>query len=234
MSEFNILDCFDDNIDNIDLTKNYIYVLQLIEDRYYVGKSCNILRRIEEHFTGNGAIYTKKYKPLKVIEVEEEKSIDDERIKTLSIMKKYGWEKVRGYCWCSIELLKPPKVNNKKRKHIYKIVEKNEQDIILEKLYCKDNKDIIEIGKELNKTAGQIAYRLVLLDIIERRQQARGYFEYINSDMYKNICKKTNEKRSEKRIKNKNSMKDDIKEIKLDILDIKNKIRELILASKKS
>jgi hypothetical protein len=41
-------------------------------------------------------------------------------------------------------------------------------------------------------------------------------------------------KRSEKRIKNKNSMKDDIKEIKLDILDIKNKIRELILASKKS
>ena len=229
-NEFNILDCFDDSIDNIDLTKNYIYVLQLIEDRYYVGKSCNILRRIEQHFTGNGSVYTKKYKPLKVIEIEEEKSIDDERKKTLSIMEKYGWEKVRGYCWCSIELLKPPKINNKKRNHICKIVEKNEQDIILEKLYCKDNKDIIEIGKELNKTAGQIAYRLVLLDIIERRQQARGYFEYTKSDTYNDICKKTNEKRSEKR--SKNSMKDDIKEIKLDILEIKNAIKEIFLAAK--
>ena len=228
MKDFKLLDCFEDNIDDLDLTKNYIYVLKLIEDRYYVGKTCNILRRIEEHFTGNGAIYTKKYKPLKVIEVEEEKSIDDERIKTLSIMKKYGWEKVRGYCWCSIELLKPPKMHDKKIKNIYKIVEKNGEDIVLEKLYCEDNKDIISIGKELNKTPGQIAYRLVLLDIIERRQQARGYFEYINNDMYKNICKKSNEKRSQ----NKNSKKG-VKEIKLDILEIKNKIRELILASKK-
>ena len=28
INTFNILDCFDDEIDNLDLTKNYIYVLK--------------------------------------------------------------------------------------------------------------------------------------------------------------------------------------------------------------
>ena len=32
----------------------------------------NILKRIEEHFTGCGAIYTMKYNPIKVIEVVED------------------------------------------------------------------------------------------------------------------------------------------------------------------
>ena len=60
---FNILECFDENISNLDITKNYIYVLKLVEDRYYVGRTTNILNRIEQHFTGYGAsIYTKKYK----------------------------------------------------------------------------------------------------------------------------------------------------------------------------
>ena len=70
-TELNILECFDNNIgDNLDLTKNYIYVLKLVEDRYYVGRTINIFRRIHEHFTDGGSIYTKKYKPLKVVEVE--------------------------------------------------------------------------------------------------------------------------------------------------------------------
>lgn len=72
---------FNYNIDNLDLTKNYIYVLQLIEDRYYVGRTGNILRRIQEHFTGCGALYTMKYKPLKLIEIKEELTNTDEKIK---------------------------------------------------------------------------------------------------------------------------------------------------------
>ena len=48
-TSFNILNCFDDRIDNLDITKYYIYVLQLFDDRYYIGRTGNILRRIEEH-----------------------------------------------------------------------------------------------------------------------------------------------------------------------------------------
>ena len=242
MSEFNILDCFDDNIDNIDLTKNYIYVLKLIEDRYYVGRTSNILRRMEEHFTNNGAVYTKAYKPIKVIEVEEEKSRDDERIKTLQIMEKYGWEKVRGACWCCLELFTPPKINNKKNKpRAYKIYEKpfiiDNNDLTLEQLYCIENKDIIEIGNELNKTPGQIAYRLEKLCIIKQRQNARGYYSYINSEMYREICRKSNTERNNKnRLENEvnesiNTIKKDINELKFDVLQIKKLIREKYLTA---
>jgi len=118
MKEFKLLDCFDYNIDNLDLTKNYIYVLELVEERYYIGRTSNILRRVEEHFTGNGAVYTKAFEPIKVIEVIEEKTKEDEKIKTLEYMSKFGWEKVRGFCWCSVMLLKPPKMHEKKVKKV--------------------------------------------------------------------------------------------------------------------
>jgi hypothetical protein len=204
-----------------------------------VGRTSNILRRIEEHFTNNGAVYTKAYKPVKVIEIEEEKTNGDERIKTLEIMEKYGWEKVRGACWCCLELFKPPKINTKKKKpRVYKIYDKSividNNDLILKHLYCIENKDIIEIGNELNKTPGQIAYRLEKLCIIERRQNARGYYSYINSEMYREICRKSNIERNNKNgVENEvnesiNTIKKDINELKFDVLQIKKLIREKI------
>ena len=181
--KFNFLNCFDDSISNLDITKNYIYVLKLVEDRYYVGRTSNILRRIKEHFTEDGAVYTKKYKPLKVIEIEEEKSNDQERIKTLSTMEKYGWEKVRGYCWCSLLIKKPKIKNNNKNKKVVELIP-NKNDEKLEFFYCVENKNILEIGKILNISPGSVAYRLEKLNIINRRQLAKGYFEYVESELY--------------------------------------------------
>ena len=234
MSEFNILDCFDDNIDNIDLTKNYIYVLKLNEDRYYVGRTSNILRRMEEHFTNNGAVYTKAYKPIKVIEVEEEKSRDDERIKTLQIMEKYGWEKVRGACWCCLEIKKPNIERNKKRKQkkVTKIIP-NENDLKIKILYCSENKSVIDIGNEINVSPSWVAVRLEKLNIIDRKQLAKGYFEYIESDLYKQNIERRNKERDQKKKKfiepkidiNYNANKN----IKVDLLNIKKIIREKYL-----
>ena len=189
---FNILDCFDENIPNLDITKNYIYVLQLIEDRYYVGRTGNILRRIEQHFTGLGAIYTKTYKPIKVIEVSEEFTSNDERIKTIEIMEKYGWEKVRGACWCCLEIKKPNFKKNKKlnRKIIRELIPQ-ENDELIRYLYCVENKNIIEIGENLKISPSLIYNRLEKLNVIVRRRQlARGYFEYIKSDLYRESIKR--------------------------------------------
>ena len=93
---FNISSVIDNelNIDNIDLTKNYVYVLELEDNRYYVGRTSNFIQRMNEHFTSNGSIYTKKYKPIKIIEIVEEKTPFDERDKTIEYMKKYSWEKL--------------------------------------------------------------------------------------------------------------------------------------------
>lgn len=152
---FHILDCFDDNIDNLDITKNYIYVLQLISERYYVGRTANILTRIEQHFTGRGAKYTKKYKPLKVIQVIRELSKDDERNKTIEIMKKYGWEKVRGSCWCSIEISKPNYIDNN--------------------ICWLDNKKIDIINKNINVESSNAEMESPMLKMLKSKNPNANY-----------------------------------------------------------
>jgi predicted GIY-YIG superfamily endonuclease len=203
--QFNILDYLSDDIGNIDLTKSYVYVLKLEDDRYYVGRTSNFMQRMKEHFTYGGSEYTKKYKPIKIVEVFEEKDTYDERDKTLEYMQKYGYEKVRGYAWCREVLLKFPKTKNKNKKTINK--EKycyNDEGI--KKLYVDENKDIIEIGNILNKSPGSIAYILEKMNIVERRQLTRGYFDYVFSDLYDKY------KRSNKKlyIKDDNENKDNM------------------------
>jgi len=80
----------------------YVYVWELEEGKFYVGWSENLSRRLDEHLSEEGAIWTKKYKPLSIMEVcRGDKSV--EKQKTLEYMKLKGWENVRGGPWCSIE-----------------------------------------------------------------------------------------------------------------------------------
>jgi predicted GIY-YIG superfamily endonuclease len=224
-------------MNNIDPNKDYIYVLKLVDDRYYIGRSQNIVQRIEDHFSGNGSVYTKKYKPLNVVEIVEEKTNDDERNKTIEYIGKYTWEKVRGYAWCKVEYKTPFNIINatKKEPSVYDEIDEN-----IRKLYCLDNKDIIEIGRELNLTPGSIAYRLKKMSIVLSKKLANGYNKYITSDSYKEICKKSNSKFTKPNVvREKNNYKEQItkimhdnQEIKLDTKNIKEKIRSLLMNSK--
>ena len=231
-------------MNNIDPNKDYIYVLKLVDDRYYIGRSQNIVQRIEDHFSGNGSVYTKKYKPLNVVEIVEEKTNDDERNKTIEYIEKYTWEKVRGYTWCRVEYKTPFNIINttKKNPSVYDEIDEN-----IRKLYCLDNKDIIEIGKELNLTPGSVAYSLKKMNIILSKKLANGYNTYITSDSYKEICKNKSIKNSNSKItkpnviREKNNYKEQItkimhdnKEIKLDTKNIKDKIRNLLMNSNPS
>ena len=226
---FNILDCFDENVANLDLTKNYIYVLMLVEDKYYVGRTGNILKRIEEHFTGCGSLCTMTYKPIKVIEISEELTKQDERNKTLEIMEKYGWKNVRGAGWCSLEINKPKAKLNDKKHNISKEILLSENDLKIKMLYCIENKDIIEIGIILKKAPTWIANRLEKMKVIDRKQLALGYTEYISSDEFKFKIKKYNEiRRQNNGIKIENQKKVNI-ETNVDLLNIKQNIRNKIL-----
>jgi predicted GIY-YIG superfamily endonuclease len=225
-TSFNILNCFDDKIENLDITKYYIYVLELVDNRYYVGRTGNILRRIEEHFTCCGSIYTIAYKPIKVIEVIEELTKDDERNKTLEIMSKYGWEKVRGAGWCSLEI-KEPKDKRKKRKNkTDENIVMNDNDVELEKLYNYEQKDIEEIGAIVKKSPCWVAKRLEILKIVKRKQLARGYMIHIESESYKLKYKTRNAIKIEK---GKPENKNHVTLTKEKLLNIKNLIREKIL-----
>lgn len=81
-----------------------IYILELEHNKYYVGKTNNSEFRIEQHFNKNGAEWTKKYKPIKVVEVIPDCDDFDEDKYTLSYMNKYGINNVRGGSFCTIKL----------------------------------------------------------------------------------------------------------------------------------
>jgi predicted GIY-YIG superfamily endonuclease len=224
---FNILSAIDNelNIDNIDLTKNYVYVLELEDNRYYVGRTSNFMQRMNEHFTSKGSIYTKKYKPIKIKEIIEEKTLFDEKDKTLEYMKKFGWEKVRGYAWCREKILKEPKI--KKNKEIKQNIEYVicDDDITIKNMYELENRDVIEIGNCLNKSPGSIAYSLERMGIVNRRQLSKGYFDYTFSDLYEkskkdNILHKDQNKNLKNAISKSELTRDELKNIKTKIKSI--------------
>lgn len=76
--------------------------------KYYVGISLNLNLRLGQHFNEDGSKWTKTYKPVKLIEVIYPAASITEKTKTLEYMKKYGWENVRGYSWCQVDMKNPP------------------------------------------------------------------------------------------------------------------------------
>lgn len=82
-----------------------IYVLLCESNRYYVGKTERpLLTRIEEHFRCNGSEWTKKYKPIRIVETIPNADEFDEDKYTKKYMKKYGISKVRGGTYTQINL----------------------------------------------------------------------------------------------------------------------------------
>lgn len=79
-----------------------LYVLQLENGKYYVGKTDNIPRRYEEHKSGDGSMWTKFHKPVKMVETREIKTDQDENNVTKEYMKKYGVVNVRGGAYTKV------------------------------------------------------------------------------------------------------------------------------------
>jgi len=85
----------------------YIYAIKLEKGKYYIGKTSNPQFRLQSHFDSNGSYWTKKYKPLKVIEIIPNCDDYDEDKITRQYMDKYGINNVRGGSFVSVKLDKP-------------------------------------------------------------------------------------------------------------------------------
>ena len=82
----------------------FIYILQLENNKYYVGKTNKPNFRIAEHFDSNGSLWTKKYKPIKILELIPDCDTYDEDKYTIKYMENYGINNVRGGSFCNIKL----------------------------------------------------------------------------------------------------------------------------------
>jgi len=58
------------------MTKAWMYILECSDSSYYTGSTKDIERRLEQHQNGEGANYTKKRLPVKLIYFEEFDRID--------------------------------------------------------------------------------------------------------------------------------------------------------------
>lgn len=86
--------------------KMIVYVIQLFDNKYYVGRTNNLDRRIEEHKNGSGSEWTKKYPFIKLLKTinTNDLFIEDKYVKMY--MNKYGINNVRGGSYSNIELNK--------------------------------------------------------------------------------------------------------------------------------
>ncbi|ARF12578.1 hypothetical protein Klosneuvirus_8_2 [Klosneuvirus KNV1] len=80
--------------------KHYVYSLNLANGKKYVGMTANIDRRMNQHFSGNGAKWTQKHEPVSINRISEYKNKSEARQVETEVyykMKNYhGGGKVRG------------------------------------------------------------------------------------------------------------------------------------------
>lgn len=86
-----------------------IYILRLVSNKWYVGKTDNINKRYRDHVNGRGAVWTRKYKPVCLSATVQNASAFDEDKVTKEYMAKYGIENVRGGSYIS-EVLDPEQI----------------------------------------------------------------------------------------------------------------------------
>ena len=72
-----------------------IYILRLIQNNFYIGKSKEPMKRIEQHMKGKGAAWTKKYPPVEVEKIIPNVSAFEEDKFVKMYMAEHGIDKVR-------------------------------------------------------------------------------------------------------------------------------------------
>jgi|TARA_R110000744_G_scaffold374103_2_gene486701 predicted GIY-YIG superfamily endonuclease len=73
-----------------------VYVLSLMDDCFYIGFTNNLHLRIKQHFSNQGSIWTKMHKPISLIDIFPDKTLNYENYLTDKYILKYGYHKVKG------------------------------------------------------------------------------------------------------------------------------------------
>lgn len=84
----------------------YVYILKLEHGKYYVGRTNDVQKRVEDHKAGRGSEWTRKYKMLSLIRYEKVDSPFYEDMWVKEMMHKHGINNVRGGSYSQIWLPK--------------------------------------------------------------------------------------------------------------------------------
>ena len=116
-----------------------IYILSLVENKYYIGYTDNIKKRVQDQIDGKGSSFTKKYRPTSLVKVYENVSPLKVDKYVIKYMKKFGINNVRGGSYKNVELKKSQIDELEKQGIRYPKVNKNLIDTInLDELIIDD------------------------------------------------------------------------------------------------
>ncbi|MET1257854.1 GIY-YIG nuclease family protein [Flagellimonas sp. DF-77] len=87
--------------------KGYVYILECSDGSFYVGSTVNLEQRILQHQNGEGANYTRKRVPVKLVYVEQYLRIDTAFIREKQLKK---WSRIKKQALINGELEKLPKL----------------------------------------------------------------------------------------------------------------------------
>lgn len=70
--------------------KGWMYILECANGKYYTGSTNNLELRLEQHQNGEGANFTKKHLPVKLVYYEEYASVDQAFFREKQVQ---GWSR---------------------------------------------------------------------------------------------------------------------------------------------
>ncbi|MGF7077725.1 CHC2 zinc finger domain-containing protein [Mucilaginibacter sp. UYCu711] len=73
-----------------------VYVLELTDGCYYIGYTLDLVNRMNLHFNGKGAYWTKVHQPVRVADVRYQVKYSMEDRITEQYIRRFGKDKVRG------------------------------------------------------------------------------------------------------------------------------------------
>jgi putative endonuclease len=85
----NLVDLINDGID-AKMSKGYLYILECANGAYYTGSTKYLDLRLQQHQNGEGANFTKKHLPVKLVYYEEFQRIDEAFYREKQIQ---GWSR---------------------------------------------------------------------------------------------------------------------------------------------
>ena len=77
----------------------YVYILELQDDKFAVGHTESLSKRLHDHWRGFGSAWTRKHRPLRVLDVfktRPEDALGLEEAKTMELKLTHGFNAARG------------------------------------------------------------------------------------------------------------------------------------------
>ena len=133
--------------------ETFIYKLDLEDGKKYIGKTGNFEKRIKQHFSGEGARVTRKFKPIKSVLLDSCPGFfadDIEQLYTNKYIVKYGYNNVRGGKYTNSTTLNRSKTYDDTREYM----ESDVKIIHFDENYVPD--DQVESNNEDNLLYGEI------------------------------------------------------------------------------